>query len=307
MSAAAPIKLAIDLARARIAMHSEPAADAHRAVTDAAAFRQGFERERFAVLRRALPPALCAEAVDGFLEEVHLDTRALFLRAEPDRYARHAYTDTGRMRFPIVNLQDISGRRYPQFKAAGLALLTDAALTQAVQILLGEPARLLRTMYADGSVAAPMPCAHTGAVVGAWIAAEDPDRLGAPALRQGDVLLWDATAGLPAAVATLRQRCFIGHYSGRAPPPPPGGQGGQRAAQHRCAPVHLAARPLAASIRGQKNHFQQFASGLYSPIAFYHPGIPSCSSTSSCLSPCWAPSPPPAPTKASGSRTSCRN
>lgn len=109
-----------------------------------------FQREGYVVLRSVLPAATCAEAVDGFLEEVHLDTRALFLRAAPERYAPHAYTETGRMRFPIINLQDISGRRYPQFKAAGLALLTDPALTQAVEILLGEPARLLQTMYADG-------------------------------------------------------------------------------------------------------------------------------------------------------------
>lgn len=177
-----------------------------------------FQREGYLVLRDALPPAVCAEAVDGFLEEVHLDTRALFLRAAPDRYAPHAYTETGRMRFPIVNLQDICGRRYPQFKAAGLALLTDPALTQAVEILLGEPARLLRTMYSDGNHGAPMQ-ERAGAIIGASIAAENPDRLGAPALRQGDVLLWNAgakRASWPAAVAACPQRSFIGHYSGRA-------------------------------------------------------------------------------------------
>jgi hypothetical protein len=174
-----------------------------------------FEREGHVVLRGALPPAVCAEAVDGFLAEVHLDTRALFLRSAPERYAPHAYTETGRMRFPIVNLQDISGRRYPQFKAAGLALLTDAALSEAVASLLGEPARLLRTMYSDGEHGAQMLCAHAGrAGIGALIAAEDADCGDGPALRQGDVLLWRARAG--GAVPACPQRAFIGHYSGGA-------------------------------------------------------------------------------------------
>jgi hypothetical protein len=174
-----------------------------------------FQREGYVVLRGTLPPAVCAEAVDGFLEEVHLDTRALFLRAGPARYAAHAYTDTGRMRFPIVNLQDVSGRRYPQFKAAGLALLTDAALVRAVEALLGEPARLLRTMYSDGHLATPM---QERARIGAWIAAEDAWSR-APTLRQGDVLLWNATAAharWPAAVPACPQRALIGYYGGCA-------------------------------------------------------------------------------------------
>ena len=86
------------------------------------------------------------------------------------------------MRHPIVNLQDISGRRYPQFKAASLALLTDPVLRRAMQTLLGEPARLGRTMYFDGNQTA-LPQrdgqradpARPAAAIGAWIAAEDID------------------------------------------------------------------------------------------------------------------------------------
>lgn len=206
-------------------MPTEPAADLCLAPVDTVAYKHCFERDGYVALRNALPPAVCAEAVDGFLEEVHLDTRALFLRAAPDRYAPHAYTETGRMRFPIINLQDISGRRYPQFKAAGLALLTDPALRQAVEILLGEPARLLRTMYSDGVPGASMQC-DADTVVGAWIAAEDAGCRDAPPLRQGDLLLWNATAsraGWPAAVAACPQRAFIGYYGGRARRLPHGG------------------------------------------------------------------------------------
>ena len=164
---------------------AHPVLDSDRAwpaLTDAAAFREYFQREGYIVVRNALPRAVCVEAVDGFLKEVHLDNRALFLRHASARYEAHVYTDAGHMRYPIMNLQDIPGRRYPQFKAAGLALLTDPVLQRALHTLLGEPARLVHTMYFDGNQAT---WAHRDsryidpalpiAAIGAWIAAEDID------------------------------------------------------------------------------------------------------------------------------------
>lgn len=164
-------------------MHTDPAYpadEAYPALTDAVAFRDYFEREGYIVVRNALPPTVCAEAVDGFLREVHLENRALFLRQAPSRYEPHVYTLAGHMQQPILNLQDLCDRRYPQFKAAALALLTDGLLRRAVETLLGEPARLVESMYFDGN---QIPWAHRdgryidaarpGAMVGAWIAAED--------------------------------------------------------------------------------------------------------------------------------------
>jgi phytanoyl-CoA hydroxylase len=152
------------------------------ALADAAPFREYFQREGYIVVRNALPHAVCAEAVDGFLKEVHLDHHALFLRHASESYEPHIYTEAGHMRYPIVNLQDISGRRYPQFKAAGLALLTDPVLQRALHTLLGEPARLVHTMFFDGN---QVTWAHRDsrfidpalpiAAIGAWIAAEDID------------------------------------------------------------------------------------------------------------------------------------
>lgn len=226
--------------------------DACPALEDACAFREYFHREGYIVLRNAVPPAVCAEAVDGFLKEVHLDNRALFLRDSPSRYEPHAYTDAGHMRHPIVNLQDISGRRYPQFKAAGLALLTDPVLRRALHTLLGEPARLARTMYFDGNQTAlpqrdsdDTELARTAPMIGAWIAAEDidpgsgrffvlpgshlqalPESLAhgtrpkaAPVLQQGDALLWSAMTihgSLPSTAPACSRRAFTGHYIGHS-------------------------------------------------------------------------------------------
>jgi phytanoyl-CoA hydroxylase len=230
--------------------------DASPELADARAFRDFFCREGYIIMRKALPPEVCGEAVDGFLKEVHLDDRALFLRDRPSRYEPHCYTDAGHMRYPIVNLQDISGRRYPQFKAAGLALLTDRVLRRAMQILLGEPARLGCTMYFDSNQT-ELPqrdIQHNdffrpAAMIGAWIAAEDSDagagrffvvpgshrrqdlpasagpgarRKAAPLLEQGDVLLWSAMTlhgNLPATTPACSRRAFAGHYIGRSETP----------------------------------------------------------------------------------------
>jgi phytanoyl-CoA hydroxylase len=242
---------------------------AYPALTDTAAFKEYFQREGYIVVRGALPLAVCAEAVDGFLKEVHLATRALFLRHASARYEPHVYTEAGHMRYPIMNLQDISGRRYPQFKAAGLALLTDPVLQRAVATLLGEPARLAHTMYFDGNQATwahrdghTIDATCPGAMIGAWIAAEDidpgagrffvlpgshlrpvPGELDhdpngasykaamaefvergplpqvAPALKQGDLLLWSSMTihgSLPTTAPARSRRSFTGHYIARS-------------------------------------------------------------------------------------------
>lgn len=195
---------------------TEAADEACPALADTSAFKDFFQCEGYVVVRNALPRVLCEEAVDGFLKEVHLDNRALFLRHAPCRYEPHVYTDAGRMRHPIIDLQDISGRRYPQFKGASLALLSGEVLQRAVHQLLDEPACLLRTMYADGSHAPWAPGA--GAAIGAWIAAEDlapgERRPGVPLLQQGDLLLWTLSAAVP--MPGSARRAFSGHFAARA-------------------------------------------------------------------------------------------
>lgn len=187
------------------------------ALTDPAAFREFFQREGYVVVPRALPAAVCAEAVDGFLKEVHLDTRALFQRGAGD-WAAHVYTASGQMRDPLVNLQAMPGRRYPQFKAASMALLTGVVLRQAVETLLGEPARLVDSLYADGFAHNHAATAAAPAI-GAWIAAEDGDGR-APLMAQGDLLLWDARK-TPEAPSCAR-RAFVGYYARSDPGRPAG-------------------------------------------------------------------------------------
>jgi len=141
--------------------------------------RAYFEREGYVVLRNALPAPLCEAAKQAFLNEVHPDRRGFFKRHESGIQERHVLTPAGLMKYPVVNFQDISSRKYPTFKRRGLALLTDDVIQRAVAALLGEPGRMVHTMYFDGNQTT---WAHrdgdyfgsrrNGTMLGVWVAAE---------------------------------------------------------------------------------------------------------------------------------------
>ncbi|MDP2307600.1 MAG: phytanoyl-CoA dioxygenase family protein [Pseudomonadota bacterium] len=144
------------------------------------AFRSWFEREGFVVVRRAVPAAACQRAVQAFREEVLPDRDAWFERHATGKFERHVYTDAGFMKFPIMNLQDLSSRRHPRFKALGLDVLTQPTIQRALEVLLGEPGRAVYTMYFDGNQAtwahrdgSYFDAQRPGTMIGVWVAAED--------------------------------------------------------------------------------------------------------------------------------------
>lgn len=155
-------------------------ADNYPSLASADDFRAYFEREGFVVLRSAVSPELCEAAKQSFLTEMLPAKKAYFLRHASGRHERHVYTEQGFMKYPIMNFQDISTRRYAKFKKISLDLLTHDVIKRVVCILLGEPGQIVHTMYFDGNQTT---WAHrdghyfdsnqAGQMVGVWIAAED--------------------------------------------------------------------------------------------------------------------------------------
>lgn len=141
--------------------------------------RERFLRDGYVVLREAVPPALCRQAVEAFEKEVK-GSRRFFLRHASSRWERHEFTPEGFMKYPIMNIQDLSPREFPRFRAFGLEVLTSPALKEAVAQILGERGRIIHTMFFDGN---QQTWAHrdshyidsetVGAMIGAWVAAED--------------------------------------------------------------------------------------------------------------------------------------
>jgi len=149
-------------------------------LTDASALRAFFEREGYLVLRGVVPPAVCEAAREAFLREALPARFSYFKRHASGRYERHVYTEYGHMKYPIMNLQDIAGRRFGQFRQRGLELLTHPSIQQAIRALFGEAGRLVHTMYFDGNQTTwahrdgdYLDSCEAGRMVGVWVAAED--------------------------------------------------------------------------------------------------------------------------------------
>ncbi len=145
-------------------------------------FRAWFELEGCIVLRNAVPPRLCQAGIDAFRREVLPDRLGFFERHASGRYERHTYTAAGFMQYPIMNVQDLSVRKYAAFRRAGLNLLTHPAIQRAMRVLCGEPARIVHTMYFDGNQTTwahrdghYIDSGHAGRMIGVWVAAEDID------------------------------------------------------------------------------------------------------------------------------------
>jgi phytanoyl-CoA hydroxylase len=127
-----------------------------------------------------VPAAVCETARAAFLREAWPARTAYFKRHASGRYERNVYTEYGHMKYPIMNLQDVGGRRFRQFRQCGLELLTHPNIQQVMRTLFGEAGRLVHTMCFDGNQTT---WAHRdgdyfdssakGRMVAIWIAAED--------------------------------------------------------------------------------------------------------------------------------------
>lgn len=147
---------------------------------DSSVFKDWFEKQGYIVIRRAVSTALCKTSIDAFRREILTDRLGLFERHVSGKYERHTLTDAGFMKYPIMNLQDLSEKKYPQFKDVGLDLLTQASIQHAIRILFGEPGRVVHTMYFDGNQTTwahrdghYIDSQHGGGMIGVWLAAED--------------------------------------------------------------------------------------------------------------------------------------
>ena len=147
---------------------------------DATAFREWFDREGYVVVRNAVPAALCEAGIAAFHKEVLPDRRGFFERHASGRYERHVLTKSGFMKYPIMNLQDLPGKKYAAFRKAGLDVLTQPRIQQAVKALCGEPGRMVHTMYFDGNQTTwahrdghYIDSGEAGCMIGVWVAAED--------------------------------------------------------------------------------------------------------------------------------------
>jgi phytanoyl-CoA hydroxylase len=155
-------------------------ADCDRRTIDGAALRRVYDAEGYVVVRELVPGELCDRVRAAFAAEVKPYRGPLYRQTTSGDPERHVFTDQGHLLNPILNLQSLRQARFPQFRAAGLEILTHGDLHEAARAILGAPGVIVQSMYFEGNAGTwahqdtyYLDSAGPGGMVGAWIALED--------------------------------------------------------------------------------------------------------------------------------------
>jgi len=105
------------------------------------ALRRHYRETGYVVARGLLSRADCARVRAAFDAEIRPHAGPLF-RQTTGRPEAHELTPAGHVANPLIQVQDLQSRRFPEFKRAALDAITHASVAGAVASLLGEPAPL---------------------------------------------------------------------------------------------------------------------------------------------------------------------
>lgn len=165
----------------RIEIPTTPADEtiAYPSMDDPAAIRRYYEQEGYVVVRGVVDHASCDEMRGVFSAEVKPFDGYIYRQATANP-ERHVITKHGYMLNSILNVHAVDPRAFPTFRQTGCNLITNAALQPLVRGILGEPGKIVQSMYFEGN---PATWAHQdtyyldseklGAMSAVWIALED--------------------------------------------------------------------------------------------------------------------------------------
>lgn len=141
--------------------------------------RRYYDENGYVVVRNLIPRELCVEAMQRFKTEVK-PYKGFIYRQTTANPERHVFTTHGFMLNPILNVQSVDGRYFPRFREIGLSVITHPNAQAIAQTILGEPGKLVQSMYFEGN---PSTWAHQdtyyldaeqiGRMTATWIAVED--------------------------------------------------------------------------------------------------------------------------------------
>lgn len=153
--------------------------DVYRDLQTDAQIKAYYRANGYVVVRGLIPRELCGEVLESFEKEVKPYSGYIYRQATANP-EKHVFTDHGYVRNSILNVQDLNSSLFPEFKRMGLAAITHERLQRKAAVLLGEPGKLVQSMFFEGN-SATWPHQDTyyldserlGAMTGAWIAVED--------------------------------------------------------------------------------------------------------------------------------------
>jgi phytanoyl-CoA hydroxylase len=154
-------------------------ADHYLQLRTAEALHDYYRENGYVVVRNLIPADLCDQARQAFAREVKPFGGYLYRQASANP-EKHQWSSHGYMLNSILNIQDISEAKFPEFRNTGLAILTNKNLHETLRTLLGEEGKVVQSMFFEGN---PKTWAHQdtyyldaskrGEMIGAWIAVED--------------------------------------------------------------------------------------------------------------------------------------
>lgn len=142
--------------------------------------RSYYEKNGYVVVKSAISPDACDE-IRGLWEREVKPSRAYIYRQATAKAERHVFNDRGWIMNPILNLQSVDVRKFPEFRAfATNQILTDPSLMRGFSSLFDESPKIVQSMYFEGNSATwehqdsyYLDSERIGTMCAAWIAVED--------------------------------------------------------------------------------------------------------------------------------------
>ncbi len=140
---------------------------------------QAFRHQGFCHLQGWIPPALCRSLIHAFTTQVKPWGEPL-LRQRSAAFEPHRYTAQGYMENALLDVHRQDLFDFESFSERAAGTLARPDLLALVSTLLGEPARLVQSMYFEGSKGTPehfdahfLSTDEARPMLGVWIALED--------------------------------------------------------------------------------------------------------------------------------------
>jgi|HubBroStandDraft_5_1064220.scaffolds.fasta_scaffold01012_9 phytanoyl-CoA hydroxylase len=167
-----PLDTAIEVA-------ATPADDfAYFTIDQADDIRRYYAEYGYVVIRNLIPAEVCRIARQEYEREVK-PYKGFIYRQATANPERHVYCEHGFMMNPILNVQSMDPRHFPEFRRLGVAVITHANLQQAVSELFGEAGKLVQSMYFEGNPATwphqdtyYLDAEQIGRMTAAWVSVE---------------------------------------------------------------------------------------------------------------------------------------
>jgi phytanoyl-CoA hydroxylase len=163
-----------------IPTHVEDTTDPYLKLTSDAAIKKYYSDNGYVVIRNAIPAELCERVRSTFEKEVKPYRGHLYRQPSGGKSEVHKYTKAGFVENSILNVHDLSTRRFGTFRKDSLQVLTHDNIQKPLTVILGEPGQLVQSMYFEGN---PNTWPHQdtyyldseklGSMVAVWAAIED--------------------------------------------------------------------------------------------------------------------------------------